>query len=124
MRQQNIGVFIVTPNELVTVEVEAIKVGNFETFTVNEELKDPLPGVSPPTYQFPVTVDVCFTHFSNVSCRFPEETPDDARYEVFVSGSDGGGRFTSHVIRQTHLLKRRNIEFRCRVEGVDCPEEG
>ncbi len=124
MRQQNIGVFIVAPNEIVTVEVEAIKVGNFETFTVDGGLKDPLPGVDPPTYKFPVTVGVCFAHFSNVSCHFPDGTPDDARYEVFVSGSNGEERFTSHVIRQTHLLRHRNIEFRCRVEGVDCTDEG
>ncbi|HEX6623572.1 MAG TPA: hypothetical protein VF064_07650 [Pyrinomonadaceae bacterium] len=122
MRRQNIGVFIVAPGEIVTVEVEAVEVGNFETFTVDEELLDPLPGVSPPTYQFPVTVDVCFAHFAHVSGFFPEGTPDTARYEVFVSGSEGGERLRSHVIRKTHDLDSRDIEFRCRQEGVNCDE--
>src|SRR5215813_6081310 len=103
MQRIDLSIYRVTSGETVTVEIEATKVGNFATLTVDGNLLDPLPGVTPLTFQFPVTVAPGFDHFGIVSVQFPPDAPDDAFFQISVLGSRGGGRFTDADIRKTDL---------------------
>ncbi len=98
MNQTNIGEYEVGDGEQVTVEVEAVQVGEFTTFVVDGNEIDPVDGVSPKTYQFTVTAAPGQSHFATVSCFFPPDAPDGAKYRIFVSGDQGGGRFTGPEI--------------------------
>lgn len=111
MQQITRAIYIVDANETVTVEVEAIKVNNFITFSIDGM---PLPSISetPRTYRFNVTIGAGLTHFGIVTCFFPDSAPDDAMYQVFVTGSQGGGRFTGSNILKTNLSWSRGLEFR------------
>jgi hypothetical protein len=113
MKQITRSIYTVQPGEDVTVEIAATKVGNFATFSLDGESLKPLPGVSPLTYTFPVTVAPGFDHFGMISCHFPSSAPDDAFFQIFVSGSLGGGRLTGSDIRKTDLSWSRGLEFRC-----------
>lgn len=113
MNQITRSIYLVKPGEVVTVEIEATKVGNFATFSLDGASLKPLPGVSPLTYTFTVTAAPGFDHFGIISCHFPTIAPDDAFFQIFVSGSMGGGRFTGSDIRKTDLSWSRSIEFRC-----------
>jgi hypothetical protein len=113
MKQITRSIYLVQNGENVTVEIEATKVGNFATFALDGELLKPVPGVSPLTYQFKVTVAPGFDQFGVISCHFPPSAPDDAHYQVFVSGSMGGERFIGSDIKKTDLSWSRSIEFRC-----------
>lgn len=113
MKQITRSIYTVQPGEHVTVEIEATKVGNFATFALDGEFLKPLPGVSPLTYNFTVSVGSGFDQFGIISCHFPTSAPDDAFFQIFVSGSMGGGRFTGSDIKKTDLSWSRSIEFRC-----------
>lgn len=113
MQQITRSIYVVNQGENVTVEIEATKVGNFAVFSVDGEMKNPVPGVVPLTYRFAVTVGPGFDHFGVVTCHFPPAAPDDAFFQVFVSGSGGGGRFTGSDIKKIDPIKSRSVEFRC-----------
>lgn len=98
MNQENIGDYEVGGGEEVTVEVVAVQVGEFVTFVVDGNEINPQPGVSPKTYKFNVTAGPGASHFATVSCFFPPDAPDGAKYKIFLSGSLGGGRFTGPEI--------------------------
>lgn len=111
MQQINRSIYLVDANERVKIEIEAIKVGNFATFSLDG---DSLSSTSnaPLTYEFDVTIGPGLTHFGLISSHFPNSAPDDAVYQVFVSGNKGGSRFTGSDIMKTDLLWTRSIEFR------------
>jgi hypothetical protein len=111
MQQITRSIYLVGANEKVTVEIEATKVGNFATFALDGALLKPV-STAPLTYQFNVTVGPGLTHFGIISCHFPNAAPDDAKYQVFVSGDQGGGRFTGPDIKKTDLSWTRSLEFR------------
>ena len=111
MQQITRSNYIADADEQVTVEVEATKVGNFVTFALDGESLSPVSS-TPLTYQFKVTVGAGLTHFAMVSCFFPNAAPDDAEYQIFVSGSGGGSRFTGSGIKKTDISWDRDIEFR------------
>lgn len=113
MNQITRAIYVVQPNEKITLEVEAMKVGNFVTFALDGTSMSAVPGVTPLTYRFQITVGPGFDQFGIVSCHFPGTAPDDAQYQIFVTGSGGGGRFTGSDIKKTNLSWRRSIEFRC-----------
>jgi hypothetical protein len=113
MKQITRAVYVVQPNENITLEVEATKVGNFVTFSLDGTAMDAVPGVTPLTYRFQITVGPGFDQFGIVACHFPNTAPNDAQYQIFVSGSGGGGRFTGSDIKKTDLSWRRSLEFRC-----------
>lgn len=113
MNQITRAIYIVQPNENVTIEVEATKVGNFVTFSLDGSAVNAEPGVIPLTYRFQIMVTPGFDQFGIIDCHFPTSAPDDAEYQVFVSGSMGGGRFTGSNIKKINLSWRRSIEFRC-----------
>jgi len=112
MKQITRSIYVVTTGENVIVEIEATKVGNFATFSLDGKMLDPLAGVTPLTYQFAVTVTPGFDHFGIVSVHFPTAAPDDAFFQIFVSGSGGGSRFTGSDIKKTDLSWSRSLEFR------------
>jgi hypothetical protein len=111
MQQITRSIYLVSAGEVVTVEIEATKVGNFASFTLDGDTKTPT-STSPLTYQFPVSVPPGGTHHGMITCFFPNTAPDDAQYEVFVSGSGGGGRLTGSDIVKTDPSWLRGIEFR------------
>ncbi|HEX8250697.1 MAG TPA: hypothetical protein VF599_21160 [Pyrinomonadaceae bacterium] len=111
MQQITRAIYVVNANEIVTVEIEATKVGNFITFSVDGVLLTPK-SETPRAYEFQVSIGAAATHFGIISCHFPQTAPDDAAYQVFVSGDKGGGKFTGSDIVKTDFSWDRNIEFR------------
>src|ERR1041385_9498230 len=79
MNQIDIATYGVGAGEGVTVEVEAIQVGEFSTFSLDGREIEPESGVSPKTYKFNVTVGPDSSHFGMVSCPFPDSAPDTAK---------------------------------------------
>ena len=112
MNQITRTIYVVTTGEIVTVEIDATKVGNFATLSIDGKMMDPLAGVSPLTFQFPVTVAPGLDHFGMISVQFPTTAPNDAIFQVFVSGSGGGARFTGSDIKKTDQSKSRTLELR------------
>src|SRR4051812_24617833 len=100
MERINVGTYRVKPGETVRVEVRAVKVANFDAYTVDGEVKDPVSD-DPRAYEFRVTVSPGFSHLTTMTGFFPDDAPDDARYELFISGDMGGGTFTGPNIRKT-----------------------
>jgi hypothetical protein len=113
MQQINVGTYRVKPGETVTVEVTAVGVANFETYTVDDAVKDPVSD-DPRAYEFEVTVPPGFPHRTTMTGFFPDDAHDDARYEMFISGDMGGGTFTGPTIRKTDQSMDCNITFRCK----------
>ncbi|HEY0762268.1 MAG TPA: hypothetical protein VGD61_07810 [Pyrinomonadaceae bacterium] len=113
MQQITRSIYIVNQGENVTVEIEATKVGNFAVLSIDGQMKNPVAGVVPLTWRFPVTVGPGFDHFGMVSCHFPPTAPNDAVFQIFVSGSGGGARFTGSDIKKIDPSKSRSLEFRC-----------
>ena len=113
MERINVGTYRVKPGETVRVEVRAVKVGNFETYVVDDN--PPLNPVSkvPRAYEFTVTVPPGAQHRTTMTGVFPNNAPDDARYELFISGDMGGETFTGPLIKKTDLSMDCNISFRC-----------
>jgi hypothetical protein len=113
MQQITRSIYMVDAGEEVTLEIQASKVGNFSTFVVDGQLIASIPGSDPQTFQpFKVTVGPGFTHFGRVDAHFPATAPDDAHYQLFLTGSNGGGRFTGSDIKKTNLSHARGLEFR------------
>lgn len=111
MQQITRAIYIVEAGEAVTVEIEALKVGNFITFVLDGVLLTPVLE-TPRTYNFNVTVGANLTHFGITSVHFPSAAPDDAMFQIFVSGSMGGDRFIGSNIVKTDLIWSRDIQFR------------
>ncbi|HBB94599.1 MAG TPA: hypothetical protein DC054_04355 [Blastocatellia bacterium] len=112
MKQITRSIYVVAPAENVTVEIEATKVGSFVTLSLDGESLKPVAGVSPLTYRFAITAGSGFDQFGIISAHFPDSAPDDAKYQVFVTG-DTGGRFTGSDIKKTDSSWSRSLEFRC-----------
>ena len=111
MQQVTRAIYLVDDQEVVTVEIEATKVGNFASFVVDGDAKSPT-STTPLTYRFTVALSHGNTHHGMISCFFPKAAPDDAFYQVFVSGSGGGGRFKGSDIEKADADWMRGIEFR------------
>lgn len=112
MQQLDIATYIVKPGETVTVEVEAVKVANFEAYTVDGTVRDPV-SESPRTYEFRVTRPPGSQHHTTLTYVFPDDAPDDAEYRTTVSG-DEGGSFTGPNIFKSDNVDHCDINFRCR----------
>ena len=104
--------YLVGAQENVEVEVEAVQTGNTTGFSVDGEDIPPDAGVIPRTFSFQVSVGPGLTHFGTVDCHFDNSAPDTAQFRIFVSGDQGGGRFTGPVVKKTHSLQSRDLEFR------------
>lgn len=113
MKQITRSIYMVEDGEEVTLEIEATKVGYFVTFVVDGRLIPTVPGSDPLAFEpFKVTVGPGLTHFGLVGCHFPKVSPDDAEYQIFVTGDQGGGRFKGSNIIKTDLSWDRGLEFR------------
>ena len=113
MQQITRSIYLVDAGEQVTLEIQASKVGNFTTFVVDGQQIASIPGSDPQTFQpFTVTVGPGFTHFGRVDAHFPATAPIDAHYQIFLTGSNGGGRFTGSDIKKENLSHSRGLEFR------------
>ena len=113
MQQITRSIYMVEAGENVTLEIEATKVGYFTTFAVDSSLIPSIPGSDPLTYQpFTITVGPGLTHFGRVDCHFPNTAPDDALYQIYLTGDKGGGRFEGSDIIKTDLSWDRGVEFR------------
>ena len=113
MQQITRSIYLVGDGEEITVEIQATKVGNFATFVVDGTLIEAIPGSDPLTFKpFRVTVGPGLTHFGMVSCHFPNAAPADASYQIFLTGSQGGGQFTGSNIIKTELIWDRGLDFR------------
>jgi hypothetical protein len=111
MQQVTRAIYLVDDGEVVTLEIEATKVGNFASFVVDGDAKSPI-STTPLTYRFTVALPPGNTHHGMISCFFPKAAPDDAFYQVFVSGSGSGGRFKGSDIAKADADWMRGIEFR------------
>lgn len=108
MIQTTEATYTVGANEEVTVEIIAIETANTAFFVVDtasdQTSDDPL------TFVFRVTKEAGQTHFGAVRGAFlgePNPLADDPRFEVFLTGSLGGGQHTGPVIRRSdpdHLV--------------------
>jgi|SRR6266850_3416101 len=118
MQQITRAVYLVDDGEDVTVEIDATKVGNFASFTVDGDSKSPV-STTPLTYRFTASLEPGNTHHGMITCFFPGTAPDDATYQVSVSGSNGGGKFEGSDIVKTDANWTRGIEFRRPSAGSD-----
>lgn len=112
MIRKNVGTYIVGANEEVTVEIIAIETANTASFVVDvgadQTSDDPL------TFVFRVTKGLGQAHFGEVRGAFPgdpDPTAEDPRFEVFLTGSLGGGRHKGPVIRRSHPDHLRDLAF-------------
>lgn len=112
MERVNVGTYTVKPGETVRVEVRAVKVANLETYTVDDKVLDPVSD-DPRAYKFQVTAPPGFPHHTTMTGFFPDDAPDEARYELLISGDMGGGTFTGPDIRKTDPSMDCNITFNC-----------
>jgi hypothetical protein len=101
-------------NEEVTVQIVAIETPNTASFVVDtasdQTSDDPL------TFVFRVTNGPGQTHFGIVRGAFPgppDPFAEDPRFEIFLTGSLGGGEHTGPIIRRSdpgsHMV---NLTFR------------
>jgi len=111
MQQVTRSIYLVDNGEVVTLEIQAIKVGNFASMVIDGESIPPI-SKTPLTYQFTVALEAGQTHHGMITCFFPKTAPDDAEFDFFVSGSGGGGKFTGSDILKTDASWTRAIEFR------------
>lgn len=111
MQQVTRSIYLVDSGEVVTVEVQSIKVGNFVSLVIDGGSIGPI-SKKPLSYQFTVELAAGETHHGMVTCFFPRTAPDDAEFDVFVSGSGGSGKFTGSNIVKTDASWTRSIEFR------------
>lgn len=113
MQQITRSIYLVEAGEKVTLEIEAFKVGFFTTFVVDGQQIPSIPGSNPLTYKpFTVTVGPGLTHFGRVDSHFPATAPQDAQYQLFLTGDKGGGRFEGSDIRKSDPSWARGLEFR------------
>ena len=111
MEQINIGTYRVKPGE--TVRIEVVAVDNRESYAVDEEVLDPFSD-DPRAYEFTVTATPGSSHLTTMTGVFLDDAPDDAQYQLFISGDKGGGTFIGPVIKKTDLSMDCNITFRCK----------
>ncbi len=98
MKQTDSGHYDVVTNEKITLTIEAFK--------VNEDLAVSLDGTTlnatshaPAVYNFAIT-KTTGAQFIDINCHFSAPDPDDAYYQFWVQGSNGGGKFNASSIRK------------------------
>lgn len=112
MERLNSALYTVSQGEVVTVTVQAVKVANFDSYTVDSVVQTPVSN-NPRTYEFTASKPPGMNIRTAVSLFFPDEAPDDAEYRVFVSGDRGGsGTFNGPVVRHGDDIEDVSITFR------------
>ncbi len=92
--------YTVENDEVVTIRVVASKVGEFAVAALDGGTLDPI-GTAPLKYRFTATKSTGANHFAVIFFHFPNSAPNDAKYEVAVTGSNGGGVFSADTIRKS-----------------------
>lgn len=114
MNQIDAGVYDVELGEIVTVQVIAEGIGNFATFVLDGVQLSPI-STTPLTYNFRVIVGPGLSHFGFVTCFFPSDADEDAKYTVKLKAeADNGstsGPFTGPIIRKVDSIERRGLTF-------------
>ena len=113
MEQTPIGSYIVGANEEVTVEIIAFETANTASFVVDTQSQRT--SDNPITYVFSITKGPGQTHFGEVRGAFngppPTNPQSNPRFEVFLTGSLGGGRLTGPIIRRSDSDHLRDLTF-------------
>jgi hypothetical protein len=113
MQQITPSTYRVGAAENITLEIEATGTGNFSIFAVDGQQIESIPGTQPKKFEpFTVTVGPGLTHFGRVEVHFTDEASDDARYQLFLTGDQGGDRFTGPDILITDPTGAVGLEFR------------
>jgi hypothetical protein len=97
MTQLMVGIYNVSNPEHVTIEVVATKVGEFVVAALDGNPLNPT-GHNPLKFEFDVTKAPGETHLVVMRFTFDDTTPADAQYQLFVQGSNGGGRFSDFTV--------------------------
>ncbi|SRR5258708_154283 len=109
MTQIDTTTYSVTVGENVTVEVQAFHTGNFVQVFLNGAEKQPST-LNPPTFVLPMA-GANGIDSARVSCQFANEAPDNAHYQLFFTGSGGGGKFTGSDIIKVSAVWHADISF-------------
>jgi hypothetical protein len=113
MQQKSPSVYRVGAGENITLEIEAIGTGNFSIFAVDGQKIDSIPGTEPKQFEpFTATLGPGFTHFGRVEVHFPDDAADDARYQLFLTGDQGGERFIGPDVLKSDVTGAVGLEFR------------
>lgn len=110
LQQISRSIYLVDDEEIVTIEVQATKVGNFVTFVVDGQFINPV-STTPLTFRFTTSLAPGEEHHGMITCFFPNTAPDDAHFQVLVSGSNGGSRFEGSDIKKSDAGWTRGIQF-------------
>lgn len=105
-----IGNYSVDDQEHVTIEVVATKVGEFAKASLDGNTLNET-GHSPQKFEFDVDKSTGVSHFVVVRVAFDDTAPDDAKYQIFVQGSNGGGKFSDFAIPKASADLSRTIVF-------------
>lgn len=97
MVQNTPTTYTVQHDEIVTIKVVATRVGEFVVASLDGGTLEPI-GSAPLRYRFSATKPLGQNHFTVLFFHFPDSAPDDANYQIFVQGSQGGGQFTVGTI--------------------------
>jgi len=68
-------------------------------------------GSGNPTFSFSVTAPVGNIHFAKLEGVFSPDDPDDAEFDITVSGSNGGGPFDIPAIERHSPVKDPTFRF-------------
>jgi len=101
--------YLVESGETVEVEVRPQKVGPFAILSLNGSS---LKALGPLHWKFKVAAPAGGSEFGMVVCAFPSDAPNDARYDLFFSGSAGGETFQGSDILKTDPTHSRGFELR------------
>jgi hypothetical protein len=97
MTQNTPTSYTVANDEVVTITVVATKVGEFAVASLDGGTLNPI-GTAPLKYRFTATKATGANHFVVIFCHFPDSAPNDAKYEISVAGSNGGGIFAADTV--------------------------
>lgn len=106
-----IGNYSVDDQEHVTIEVVATKVGEFAKAALDDSITLNPTGNNPLKFEFDVDKSSGVSHFVVVRVAFDDTAPDDAKYQLFVQGSKGGGKFSDFTIPKASADLSRTIVF-------------
>jgi hypothetical protein len=105
-----IGNYSVDDHEHVAIEVVATKVGEFAKASLDGNTLNET-GHSPQKFEFDVDKSSGVSHFVVVIAVFDDTAPDGAKYQIFVQGANGGGKFSDFTIPKASADLSRTIVF-------------
>jgi hypothetical protein len=110
MKKISRGVYEVAPGEAVTMKFTPVEVGEeFVAVAVDGEALQSSGGTTP-TFTFTASTTVGERHFAKIECDFPEDTPETARFDMILSGSNGGS--FPRAIENSDPIHDPEFEFR------------